>query len=119
TLPSLADERGAYHIFTPSVDVAQMLRARAYQRLCRILPTFVENVDDVYRGHAYAAMTECHNRGLALGRGADCVFIFLSPDSLWSDGSFRAMHALIAAVKRAVDVAGPRITAEEGLAACG
>jgi hypothetical protein len=114
-LPALPAERCAYHVFTTSADAAEMRRAPTFERLCRLVPTFFENIDGVYRGHAYAAMTECHNRGLALGRGANCVFVFLSPDSLWSDGSFRAMHALIAAGKRAIVMAGPRVTAEEVL----
>ena len=92
-----------------------MSQAASFQRLQAVIPTRIELIDDLYRGHAYAAMTECHNRGLALGRGQDCVFVFLSPDSLWSDGSFRAMHHLMESGKRAVLMAGPRVVAEQVL----
>jgi hypothetical protein len=111
-LPALPRDRCAYHLFTTSADAEVMRRASAFQLLSRLMPTRVETIDDLYRGHAYAAMTECHNRGLALGRGKDCVFVFLSPDSLWADGSFRAMHEQIGGGKRAVLMAGPRVVAE-------
>ena len=92
-----------------------MRSAPVYQRLATLMPTRIEIIDDLYRGHAYAAMTECHNRGLALGRGQDCIFVFLSPDSLWADGSFRAMDRLMDSGKRAVLMAGPRVVAEQAL----
>jgi hypothetical protein len=114
-LPALPADRCAYHIFTTSTDAEQVRSAAAYRRLCATMPTFIENLDSAYRGHAYAAMTECHNRGLALGRGRDCIFVFLSPDSLWADGSFLAMHRHIEAGKRAVLMAGPRVVAEDVL----
>jgi hypothetical protein len=114
-LPALPVDNCTYHLFTTSADAEVMGRARAYQSLCMLMPTRIELIDDLYLGHAYAAMTECHNRGLALGRGQDCPFVFLSPDSLWADGSFRAMRRLIESGKRAVLMAGPRVVAEEVL----
>jgi hypothetical protein len=112
-LPALPSDRCAYHIFTPSADAETIRCAPSFQRLSALMPTHFESIDDVYRGHSYWAMTECHNRGLALGRGMDCTFVFLPPDALWSDGSLRRMHALISGGKRAVVLAGPRVTAEE------
>jgi hypothetical protein len=111
-LPVLPLDRCEYHLFTTSADAEAMRSAPAHLRLAALMPTRFEIIDDLYRGHAYAAMTECHNRGLALGRGQDCVFVFLSPDSLWADGSFRAMRKQIEEGKRAVLMAGPRVVAE-------
>src|SRR5262249_55032826 len=111
-LPALPAECCAYHIFTPSAEAETIRRSGSFQRLAGLFPTFIECIDDVYRGHAYAAMTECHNRGLALGGGEDSVFVFLSPDSLWADGSFRTMRVQIEEGKRAVLMAGPRVVAE-------
>jgi hypothetical protein len=114
-LPALPAGRCVYHIFTPSGDAEQFRNALSFQHLQRLMPTTLETIDDVYLGHSYAAMTECHNRGLAHGRGEDCAFVFLSPDSLWSDGSFRHMHQLTVTGKRAVLLAAPRLVAEEVL----
>jgi hypothetical protein len=111
-LPALRADRCAYHIFTTSADAEEIRGSSVYRCLRDVMPAFIETIDDVYRGHAYAAMTECHNRGLALGRGGDCAFVFPPPDSLWAEGAFRAMHAQIEAGKRAVLMAGPRVVAE-------
>jgi hypothetical protein len=114
-LPSLPGDRCTYHIFTPSRDAERIRCSPAFERLRSLMPVLFESIDDLYLGHAYAAMTECHNRGLGRGRKEDCAFVFLSPDALWSDGSFRRMHELITSGIRAVVLAGPRITAETAL----
>jgi hypothetical protein len=115
-LPALPADRCTYHVFTPTKDARRMCAAPSFQRLQRLVPTVLEPIDDVYLGYAYAAMTECHNRGLARGCNQDCAFVFVTPDSLWSDGSFRHFHELTESGKRAILLACTRINAEEALA---
>jgi len=114
-LPAVPADRCTYHVFTPKRDAVRLQSADSFQRLQRLVPTILEPIDDVYLGHSYAAMTECHNRGLARGRNQDCAFVFVSPDSLWSDGSFRHFHQLAESGKRAILLACTRLNADDVL----
>jgi hypothetical protein len=114
-LPSLPPDRASYHIFVPSSDHAQLRAAPSFQRLEQLLPTALEPIDDLYLGYAYRAMSLCYNRGMRLGRKQDTAFVFLTPDSLWSDGCFARMHELLLQGQRAVVLLGTRINLETAL----
>lgn len=114
-LPALPSDRCTYHIFTRAADVPKLSSSASFQHLQQLMPTKIHFIDDVYLGLRYAAMTECHNRGIACGKGKDCAFVFLSPDTLWSDGSLSHMHQVLSTGKRAVLIAGPRVAAEQAL----
>jgi hypothetical protein len=62
------------------------------------------------------AMSQCYERGIRFSEGVDTAFIFLTPDCLWADGSFRNMDVLQRRGKRAIMIVGLRACRPEVVA---
>ena len=116
-LPALPTQATFVQIFTLSSDAETIKRSAVYQKLENTVSTSIELIDDVDMTNHYLAMTECYNRGLAYSEEIDTAFIFLTADSVWSDGSFRRMDELQRMGKRAIMVTGLSLEESTGIAA--
>jgi hypothetical protein len=107
-LHNLAQVRSAsiYKIVTDRPDIIR--QSDAFERLSAIMPVQFLPLP-LPQGHAYVGMTQAYRAALG---AEDISYVFLTPDSIWSDGSFAALERLVARGYRAVMVSGPRVAAE-------
>ena len=115
-LPSLPANQCLYQIFTRGVDVERLRSAASFRKLEQLMPVSIETIDDMQLSNAYAAMTACYEAGIQKSRGVDTAFVFLTPDGIWSNGSFKNMHRLQQSGKRAILVAGLRMSEKQSIA---
>ncbi|MBL9084339.1 MAG: hypothetical protein JNK76_21235 [Planctomycetales bacterium] len=111
-LPSLPAQHCLYQIFTRTNDLPRLQGAKSFQRLQSLVTVVVTVIDEMDLSQPYNAMTACYEQGIRAGRGVDTAFVFLTPDSIWSDGTFATMDRLQRAGKRAVVVTGLRMREE-------
>jgi hypothetical protein len=111
-LPSLPAQQCLYQIFTRTNDLPRLQGAKSFQRLQSLVTVVVTVIDEMDLSQPYNAMTACYEQGIRAGRGVDTAFVFLTPDSIWSDGTFATMDRLQRAGKRAVVVTGLRMREE-------
>ena len=82
-----------YLIFTTPQDADQIRSSRIYKELNACVPvTFEFFTDKVNVVHDM--MTDCYRRGIAAAEDADAAVIFLTPDIVFSDGSFATIKRL-------------------------
>lgn len=107
-LDNLAQVRSAsvYKIVTDRPDVIR--QSDAFQALSTTMPVQFVALP-ASEGHAYVGMTQAYRAAVG---PAEISYVFLTPDSIWSDGSFSALERLVARGYRAVMISGPRVASE-------
>ena len=102
----------SYHIYTTSKDIEVIKNVSSYAVLSEYMPVEIHLIDGLDLTVKYQAMIECHKRAIQNADKAECAIIFLSPDAIYSDGTF--MHLVKLAEKgiEAVMVAGIRVAKE-------
>jgi len=106
------DWTGTYRIFTTTKDAERIRSAPVFQEISRILPVEFILIDDVLGTRKYEAMGDCHRRAIRDANAVGAALVFLSPDAIWSDGTFRRIREHLEAGKRVVAMAGVRVVAE-------
>jgi hypothetical protein len=101
-----------YKVLTTTRDAATLRASPTFAKVAAAVPVEIVLVDAVNREERYAALSECHRRAIAAADARDAALIFLSPDSLWADGTFRRLWDLAESGRRAVLVAGIRVMKE-------
>ena len=104
--------RAAYKIYTKREDSERIRQAAIFSELSAVLPVEIILIDDVNIGEKYEALAECHRRAIKSADEACAALVFLSPDSIWSDGTFRNLCRAAAAGTQAVMVSGVRVVKE-------
>jgi hypothetical protein len=104
--------RATYKVFTTTRDAERIRRAPVYDRLSGVLPVEFTLIDDVLVNQKHEAMTECHRRAIRAAKGEGAILIFLAPDLIFSDGSFRRLREISETGKRVVILAGIRVVKE-------
>ena len=108
------DKPGAatYKIYTTRPDAERIRAARCYAELAqavRVEFVYLENMD---LGAKYAALTECHRRAIGAADEVEAALVFLSPDAVWSEGTFQRLWQLGQAGTRVVMVGSIRLVKE-------
>lgn len=103
---------GIHRIFTTAKDAERIRNAPVFQALSAIIPVEFILIDDVLGTRKYEAMGDCHRRAIRDANAVDAALVFLSPDAIWSDGTFRRIREHLEAGKRVVAMAGVRVLAE-------
>lgn len=114
-IPAISNNNIFYQVFTTSNYIDRIRESEIYKLLKKHVSSSIVSIDQLNLSNALYAMTECYNMGLEAAESQDCAFVFLTPDSIWSDGSFYNMDKRAREGKRAVLIAGPRIIAESSL----
>lgn len=100
-MPNL--ESSKYVIYATSRDAETIRRSDSFSRLSEVVPVEFLNIDDIdFSRNKYGIVTECTNRDLRATESEDVAYVYLYPDVLWSDGSYRAMAKITGAGKRAI-----------------
>ncbi len=101
-----------YKIYTTSKDAERIKNSPVFSKLAGIMSAEIVLIDDVNVEIKHSAQMECHRRAIRAADRDGAILVFLSPDSIWSDGTFANLARLAAAGKRAVMVAGIRLVKE-------
>ena len=108
-LPGLHDsEKCRYLIFTTSQDATVITSSPQYRTLSTIIPVEVLLIDGEITG-PHDTMSECFRRGIAMADEANAASVFLTPDLVFSDGSFRTLQWLVTQGRRVVYITGIRL----------
>lgn len=108
TLPSLlapdnlpllaANGECSFSIFTREHDAAAMSRHPAFAELTSLMPvTCIDIGQQLSEQSAWFIMTTCHNRAISDARAHDAYSVFIIPDHVYSDGSFKTVLEKVAA----------------------
>lgn len=94
-LGSIPRGKGRYLIYTRKEYRRVIARSAAYQRLRDLVDTSIEFLDDLpdprLSRNPHELQTAAYTRGLRSAAGRDAAFVFMTPDTLFGDGTFRAM----------------------------
>lgn len=111
-LYAFADKPAVYKIYTTSVDADRIYRSDVFQQLKDILPVEVITDDEADLSKGFQVMMDFHNRAIREADECSAALVFLTPDSIWSDGSFLRLWELAQLGKRVVLSTGTRLTKE-------
>lgn len=101
-----------FKIYTTKADAEYIRASRCYAQLAAAMPVEMVHFDDVDLGAKYAALIECHRRAIRSADEVGAALVFLSPDAVWSDGTFKRLWELAAAGTRVVMVGSIRVVKE-------
>jgi hypothetical protein len=115
-LPVLAREFPCiFRIHTTPADAARIRQSPAYARLTSMMPTEFVPLDRAAHANKYEAMSAAHGGEMRASLADNAASIFLSPDSIWADGSLAAVGRALRTGRRAVFQAGLRVTADTAI----
>jgi hypothetical protein len=101
-----------YKIYTTQADAEHMRASPCYAQLAAAVPVEIVLFEDVDLGAKYGALIECHRRAISTADEVGAALVFLSPDAIWSDGTFRRLWQLGQAGTRVVMVGSIRLVKE-------
>jgi hypothetical protein len=101
-----------FKIYTTKADAEYMRTSPCYAQLTAAVPVEIVHLDDVDLSGKYTALTECHRRAIRSADAAGAALVFLSPDAIWSDGTFKRVWELGQAGTRVVMVGSIRVVKE-------
>jgi hypothetical protein len=100
-------------IYTTSGDARRLRESAPYAALAGLADVELLAMDDAAAENKYAMMAEGHRRAIAAALREKAVLIFMSPDSIWSDGMFPVLQKHAENGKRIVLLPGLRVVKEE------
>jgi len=108
------DANSQFIIFTTFEDAQTIRAAPIFQELSGVIQVNIEYIlrpkPHPFSGQVpkHDIMSLCHRRGLAMADAADAATLFLNPDLIFADGSFRTVKCLAEEGKDAILVTGIR-----------
>lgn len=101
-IPAICRRGGSrFLLHTRDADLATMSRSAAFQLLEQHIEVDVRLVDT--NGEAtHGVLTRCHGEALEAANAAGVPLIFLSPDTVWANGSMAAVDRILGSGKRVI-----------------
>jgi len=97
-----------YRIFTRPQDVTRIEGHPAFQHLSTRMPAIIETIDgEIHDNHI--VMSDCYRIGIGKADDADAASVFLTPDMIYADGSFRQMETIAERGYRVIEMTGLRL----------
>lgn len=116
-LPGLCKrETCKYMIFTTSTDARVITASPQYQMLSRTIPVQIFLIDGEIKIH-HDTMSDCFRRGIRMADEVNAASVFLTPDLVFSDGSFTTLQRLVIQGRRVVYITGIRLVKQPTAAA--
>ena len=109
------DVKACYKIYTTSGYASVIRDSKSYARLLEIMSAQIVCLDDINLEAKYQAMSECHRHSIREAVNTGATLVFLPPDAIWAEGSFRNMLQLAKRGKRVILVGGIRVVKESVL----
>lgn len=120
-LGAIPSEKGRFLIYTLREHARTITRSPAFRLLKSMMPVAVKSLDDLpdprLSKNPHELQTAAYMRGIRAGEGKETAFVFLTPDILVGDGTYRNMMRLAEDGKRIHLVAGIRMLTE-GAVSC-
>ncbi|MDP6978756.1 MAG: hypothetical protein QF570_09175 [Myxococcota bacterium] len=111
-LPALAeDAEVTFHIYATHASQSMLRATPAFSTLetfARVIFHDIGSESIANASSPYEVLSACHQRAIRIARERDEALVVLSPDAIWSDGSFARMHEIVKQGARAVMMASPR-----------
>jgi hypothetical protein len=101
-----------FKVYTTQRDAERIRASPAYARLAEAVTPDISLVEDIDLSGKYSALTQCHRRAIASADAVGAALVFLSPDLIWSDGTFRRLWQLAHTGTRVVMVGSIRVAKE-------
>src|SRR4051794_1184385 len=94
-IPSICRRSGSrFLLHTREADLAIMARSAPFQLLKQHIEIDIQFID-TSGGGAHDVLTRCHGEAMAAANAAGVPVIFLSPDTIWADGSIAAVDRIL------------------------
>ena len=120
-----ANSQSSYRIYTTPKDAETIFKSPAGRRLEKLMNIevgYLEDdlpVDDPGSSSTspmkHSLMGACHNNFIETAGNDGAAMVFLSPDVIWGDGSFRRLFEIAQSGKRSVMMCGLRLEKESFL----
>jgi hypothetical protein len=109
-----ASRLGVYEFYTTRRDECAIRQSRAFRALEKVIDVRFVAIDDILAGakSKWTVMRHCNREAVRNADATDGSVFFVSPDQVWSDGSFRRAADRIVEGYAAVMCPGPRATLE-------
>lgn len=106
-----------YRVYTTAKDVAQLQDSSIWKELVNLVNTELFYLDEVVgqqwpNESKYKVMTRCHAHLIRTADGKEPAFVFLAPDTVWSEGTFERLITHLQNGKRMVLMCGLRTQKE-------
>jgi hypothetical protein len=112
-LPLLAKRNvpAIYKIYTTDPDAKWIRQAQSFIKLSETLPVEILELEGLHLDK-YQVLSKAHQTAIEDANRSDAAIIILSPDSIWSNGTFEQIVSFAESGKRAIMVAGIRVIKE-------
>ncbi len=111
-LPALAQDADVtFHVYCSHASEVMLRAAPALPALERVARVEFHSIGSERIANAknhYDVLSHCHRRAIRVARDRGEALVVLSPDAIWSDGSFARMHEITRRGARAIMMAAPR-----------
>jgi hypothetical protein len=115
-LPALSARKGSTFILhTRESDFPRIEQALAYRRLRDIVDVRVRFVEEHSRRPPHETLSKCHAEALSEADEHSAPIAFISPDTIWSQDTFKGIDRILRQGKRVVFVPNLRAVKEEAL----
>jgi hypothetical protein len=112
-LPAVAaTDQPRYVVLTTPAFGGRIAASPAFARLAATVDARVECRDDVDLRERYRALSRFHAEAIRLAADDGAAIVFLSPDAVFSDGSFRALAEIARTGKSAIMITALRAVGE-------
>lgn len=104
-----------YKIYTTLKDAELITKHPVYLALSNIVKSQIKIFDLSHHylsKHKHSAMNYCHHHAIVEANQGSCALVFLSPDTIWADGSFKKLIELAKDGKRTVMIGAYRTVKE-------
>lgn len=104
-----------YKIYTTAKDAEIITKHPGYLALSKMVKPEIkvfELSNNYLKANKHTAMNYCHHHAIIEANKDNCALIFLSPDTIWGDGSFKNLIELAKEGKRTVMIGAYRTVIE-------
>jgi hypothetical protein len=101
-----------YRVYTTQKDAAAMMKSGAFQRLRALMPVALKLFTPSKTRNPISLHHDIWRAATAYARQRGSFILLMPPDVAWADGSFARLRAALAAGKRAIFMAYPRVVSE-------
>lgn len=108
-------DNSVYKIYTTPNDAKIITNHPVYLAMSKIIKTKIKifNLSEYcLKNYKHKAMNYCHQHAILEANQNDCALVFLSPDTIWGDGSFQTLLNLANQGKRTVMIGAYRTVKE-------
>ncbi|MDD5428965.1 MAG: hypothetical protein PHI58_07035 [Candidatus Omnitrophica bacterium] len=102
--------RSLYRIFTTEEDSEKITASDAFKKISGMMDTDVVMIENKDFTEKYTVMSECHKKAIRSAGLDSAAIIFVAPDAIFSEGAISRMVSLAESGKRAVMIAGIRVS---------